>query len=75
MGACGSTARRAPHGIHYERRAANHRPGGAVPEDSLRKLCDKQTPPMVYAAKTDIDSFTQRNCRISNFEFSYLKLF
>lgn len=27
MDACGSTARRAPHGIHYERRAANHRPG------------------------------------------------
>jgi hypothetical protein len=27
MGACGSTAKRAPHGIHYERRAANHRPG------------------------------------------------
>src|SRR6266542_1809645 len=27
MDACGSTARRAPHGIRYERRAANHRPG------------------------------------------------
>src|SRR3546814_20342506 len=34
MGACGSTARRAPHGIHYERRAANHR----SPEELLQRL-------------------------------------
>jgi hypothetical protein len=30
--------------------------GGAILEDTLRKLCDKHTPPITYPAKTTIDA-------------------
>jgi hypothetical protein len=30
--------------------------GGAILEDTLRKLCDKHTPPITYAQKTAIDT-------------------
>jgi hypothetical protein len=30
--------------------------GGAILEDTLRKLCDKQAPPIIYAKKTSIEA-------------------